>query len=239
MVIGFGIGLKREANWLMLAASSLPNAKLYLLDALIASNEVPLCDVIVFDAQKPGPRFFELYRAHVAAVGVRPLVVLGSVTDDILKLIQWEEHLTVFVPKPYRHEDLRGAILSAHKKSDGTATTKASATRLLDYLSSLDLIDLIQMLCMNHWSGKVRAKLLSTGEEGAIWVSDGAVIHAECGTQSGEEAFYALSGWKRCEHVLEERHPPVAQTITLAWQHLLLEAAHRKDEGEARQSATA
>jgi hypothetical protein len=237
MVIGFGIGPKSEANWVMLAASALPNAKLYLLDALIGSNEVPLCDVIVVDGQKPGPRFIELYRAHVAAVGVRPLVVLGSVTDHILELIQWEEHLTVFVPKPFRLEDLKCAILSAHNKRDGSA--KTTATRLLDYLSSLDMIDLVQMLCMNHWSGKVRAKRLSTGEEGAIWVSDGAVIHAECGTLNGEQAFYALSEWKRCEHVLEERHPPVAQTITLAWQHLLLEAARRKDEGEARQTATA
>jgi hypothetical protein len=246
MVIGFGIWPRTEANWVVLAARSTPDARLVFLDDLLEKREVPVCDLLIIDGEKPGPQFVELYKAHVNSVGIRPMLVLGTAADPVLRLVPWEEHLTVFLPKPYRLEDIKRALQSVIKKAKDSQDAETSSARdekvtprPLDYLSSLQLFDLIQMLCINRWSGMVKVLRLSTGDRGEVCVVNGEIIHAATGGIAGEEAFYGMVTWGRCELGLEERHQPVAQTITLAWQHLLLEGAHRKDELDARIPGTA
>lgn len=106
----------------------------------------------------------------------------------------------------------------------------------LGYLSTLRLSDLIQMLCLNLWAGKIEIKNLASGEQGCVYLNVGVLIHAECENIPAEPACYRMLAWGRCEFNFIEEHPPVVQSIKTHWQHVLLEGARMIDEEEAAAS---
>jgi hypothetical protein len=68
------------------------------------------------------------------------------------------------------------------------------------------------------------------GEKGTIYFNEGEVIHAECGEQKGEEAFYKILSWQDGEFVSKMGTISPIQTINYNWEHLLFEAMRRNDE---------
>ncbi len=67
-------------------------------------------------------------------------------------------------------------------------------------------------------------------EEGRVYLNDGVVVHAEAGSLSGEDAFYALALWNRGNFNYIVGEVPSEPSIRKSGTSLLMEATRRMDE---------
>lgn len=245
--VGLAIGPKKQAQWLELGLQA--HANIRTVSIATAGNEsaVPL-DLWVIDGDNPGPNFLAHYQACLRSMGLGHLLVLGQPGCPALMMVEWDPQRTVFVAKPYAIEDVLRTILQClEKKSSTTAAstaspqqrppappTASSPRKSLGYLSTLKLADLLQMLCMNGWTGRIDIENLGNGENGTVHIRDGNVVDAQQGSQVGESACYRMLAWGRCQFEFTEDAAPLSQTVTTPWQAILLEGARLYDEGSIR-----
>jgi hypothetical protein len=216
---------EKVARWVELSLAPLEAIDVGRFDARGRGAAGPL-DLLVLHGEQPGPDFLPLYRGYAAENGECRKLVMGSPDATAMRLIDWTPELTAFVPKPFALETVRGAVEGMARQRVAGATRQQT----LGYLSTLRLADLLQMLCLNGWSGQIAAEQLSTGRKGSVFLNAGALIHAFTETQQGELACHEMLGWDRCEFQFAEQHPPVVRSIHAPWQHVVLEAARLSDE---------
>lgn len=95
-------------------------------------------------------------------------------------------------------------------------------------LRRVGLNEVIQMECLNHSSSIL--KISGSGTSGAIYISGGAIIHAEAGPLKGPEAVYKLLSLTGGEFNLNPYVDPPERTVDAQWEFLLMEAAQKRDE---------
>jgi pSer/pThr/pTyr-binding forkhead associated (FHA) protein len=101
--------------------------------------------------------------------------------------------------------------------------------------SQMGLADVLQMCCLSRRSGQITFR---SGESyGYVYVQQGRVIHALCGTTEGEEAVYSMLTWPGGGFSLDEDILPHKKTVTLTWEQLLFEGARRADARPSGQKA--
>lgn len=95
-------------------------------------------------------------------------------------------------------------------------------------LVGMRLEDVIQMFCYR----KESTMLTVFHEEawGSIYVHDGGIVHAECDSLVGVEAFYEILGWEKGEFLSQVVLTVPDQTVFMDWQGLLMEGMRQKDE---------
>jgi len=97
-------------------------------------------------------------------------------------------------------------------------------------VSGMSLADILQVKGNNRNSGCLVIEHL--GKSGMIFMREGEVVHAEQGSLSGEEAFYAILGWTGGSFRTEPKVATTSRTIHQVLGFLLLEAFRRLDEGK-------
>jgi pSer/pThr/pTyr-binding forkhead associated (FHA) protein len=98
--------------------------------------------------------------------------------------------------------------------------------------SQMGLPEVLQMCCLSRRSGQITFR---SGESyGFVYIQQGRVLHALCGTTEGEEAIYAMLLWPGGGFTLDEDILPHKKTVTLTWEQLLFEGARRADHGMLR-----
>jgi predicted regulator of Ras-like GTPase activity (Roadblock/LC7/MglB family) len=97
-------------------------------------------------------------------------------------------------------------------------------------LEDMSVADLIQHNCQDNKTAQV--VLEHNGEQATLYFKDGSVVHAQLGTQTGEEVVYQLLGWHTGNFNLSSGQATPAQTIARSWSGLLLEGARRQDEAQ-------
>lgn len=274
MKIGISIWPETNAEWLELSLSAIPNITVDLIASFESISKADY-DILVIDAETPGPNFLAQQKELLAKAERIPIIFLGNTRSPAIQGIDWDNPETTFISKPYKIEEVRtavtvkldalasapeepAALAPAPAPAPEPASEKASAVpeippavpekyktqsqsirpprHALGYLSTLRLSDLIQMLCLNLWAGKIEIKNLASGEQGCVYLNVGVLIHAESENVSAEAACYRMLAWGRCEFNFIEEHPPVVQSIKTHWQHVLLEGARMIDEEEAAAS---
>jgi two-component system chemotaxis response regulator CheB len=95
-------------------------------------------------------------------------------------------------------------------------------------LRNIQLTDIIQMCCLAGASICVRVR--QDQQQGALYVQDGDIVHAECGMLSGVNAFFTILGWPSGQFETLDAPPITQPTIKEPYQFLLMEAARRADE---------
>ena len=95
-------------------------------------------------------------------------------------------------------------------------------------LRNIQLTDIIQMCCLAGTTICVRVS--QDENQGNIFIHDGDIVHAECGTISGVEAFFAILGWPSGQFDTLEASRIPTRTIKEPYQFLLMEAARMADE---------
>ncbi len=93
---------------------------------------------------------------------------------------------------------------------------------------NLKLSDLIQLSAQGRMD--VVFHISQEGEDGKIYIHEGEIIHAACGKKTGIDAFFEIMSWKKGNFRSETYVPPPIQSITLPWEHLLIEAHRWMDE---------
>lgn len=95
--------------------------------------------------------------------------------------------------------------------------------------SEMGLAEVLQMCCISRRSGQI---IFRSGESaGYVYIQQGRVLHAMCGTIEGEEAIYTMLTWPGGGFTLNEDILPHKKTVVATWEQLLFEGARRADEG--------
>jgi two-component system chemotaxis response regulator CheB len=102
-------------------------------------------------------------------------------------------------------------------------------------LRNIQLTDIIQMCCLAGTSLCIRVR--QDDEHGTIYIQEGEVVHAQCGSLTGIDAFFTILGWQSGQFETMDAVAIDSPTIKEPCQFLLLEAAHQADElASARES---
>lgn len=89
-----------------------------------------------------------------------------------------------FIEKPFDVKDLQNTVAQILKQDD-------------QFQGTIDGIDLMDIVQFNGLSGASAAlKVTTFEEEGIIFFKSGHVVHAMCGDQTGEDAFYTILGFQ-------------------------------------------
>ncbi len=106
--------------------------------------------------------------------------------------------------------------------------TKESQEGFKGQFSRLSLSDVIQFSTRGMMSLILEIK--QDEKEGRIYIHKGNIVHAQCKEKTGVEAFYEIMTWKKGEFQTDSYVPPPVYSITLPWEHLLIEAHRIIDE---------
>jgi CheY-like chemotaxis protein len=167
--------------------------------------------------------------------GVQFLGLLQRKYPNVLKVV-----LTGDATEHYRAACLSsGAELFLEKPRDegGWRSVYATLNELARFqpeegfrgvLRRVGLQDILQMECLARSSTVL--KIHAGSVQGVVYVKEGQIIHAQCGSRSGEEAFNYLMGLTGGEFDIQPFAEPSTQTITGSWEFLLMEAARKRDE---------
>jgi len=117
------------------------------------------------------------------------------------------------------------------QNSNPAPNSDPSGTSGFSAQSQMGLPEVLQMCCLSRRSGQITFR---SGESyGFIYIQQGRVLHALCGTIQGEEAIYSMLLWPGGGFSLDEGILPHKKTVTLTWEQLLFEGARRADVGMA------
>jgi pSer/pThr/pTyr-binding forkhead associated (FHA) protein len=95
--------------------------------------------------------------------------------------------------------------------------------------SEAALAEILQSMCGARRSGQLTFR--SAASYGYLFLQQGQVVHAMCGTVEGEEAVYLMLSWPAGTFVLNDDILPHKRTISATWEQLLFEGARRADVG--------
>jgi len=183
-------------------------------------------EIIVLDVEMPvmdGVEFLRLLRhTHPA----QRVVMLSGHPDETVRKSAIELGASLFLQKPSTPEGFRGLFTALEALE---ASGPQSGFR---GVMQVGLQDVLQMECLGRKSSILA---ISTGNRrGQIYISDGAIIHAECGQLQGEMALYGLLGLSGGEFKLHPFAEPTRRTISGQHEFLLMEAARLHDENHSQ-----
>jgi hypothetical protein len=91
------------------------------------------------------------------------------------------------------------------------------------------VLDILQMCCLSGRSGALQ--MVSGANVGTVYLRDGQIVHAEAGTECGNDALVEIVSWGEIEFAYDRAASPGVETVSKAWNALLLDAL---EEGKRR-----
>jgi CheY-like chemotaxis protein len=210
---------KREPSWIVHTAA-------HYSDALNCLKSHPV-DLVVLDINMPVMDGLQLLTMLKRSRPALPVVVLSGMATPETREYALQHGASLFLSKL----DMGAGFDSIYPALE--ATVEAPAEGFKGIVRQVGLTELLQLECLARKSSVLEIK--GPNAEGRIYISEGAIIHAEIGDVLGEKALAGLYGLKGGEFRLAPFTQPSRHTIDGHWEGLLLEAAQVCDEraGEA------
>jgi pSer/pThr/pTyr-binding forkhead associated (FHA) protein len=130
----------------------------------------------------------------------------------------------------YYHGDATGiSVLMSQANGDFLRGVHPAAPTGVSTQIEAGLAEILQPICTGRRSGELTFR---SGESyGYLFLQQGQVVHAMCGSLEGEEAVYLMLSWPPGTFLLNSDILSHKKTISAAWEQLLFEGARRADEG--------
>ncbi len=203
-----------KANWAFRTATNHSQA----LEQLKAQP----VDLVVLDVEMPVMDGIEFLRLLRHTYPRQRVVMLSALFNENSRKAAMELGATLFLEKPTTPEGFQGLF--------ATLDTLVAAEQHVGFRGVMEvgLQDVLQMECLNRKSSILA---VSTGNRrGQIFISEGSIVHAECGQLQGEMALYSLLGLMGGEFTLHPFTEPSRRSISGQYEFLLMEAARLRDE---------
>jgi|GEM_PF-4558853 len=120
-----------------------------------------------------------------------------------------------YIEKPFRFEDLIGLL-------DGMLSEQSHFRSR----SGLDIIEVLEMLCMGNKSMAVRVR--TEDGDGMVFVQDGEIVHADYLGRYGPGAFHEIVTFRNAAISTDPSGETNERTITQNWKELTEEAWRRR-----------
>jgi CheY-like chemotaxis protein len=189
-------------------------------------------DLLVIDIHMPlvdGLQFLNLLQRKYPNI---LKVVLTGDPSDHYRALCLSNGAELFLEKPRDEGGWRTVHATLHE-----LTRLQPEEGFRGVLRRVGLQDVLQMECLARNSTLLQIQAGST--QGMVYVKEGQIIHAQCGSRTGEDAFNYLLGLAGGEFDVQPFAEPPAKSITGSWEFLLMEAARKRDEqGHTQPSAS-
>jgi hypothetical protein len=127
---------------------------------------------------------------------------------------------TKVFPEPIDGEALLAAIARAETATEGAPDL-------------FHVADVIQMCCLSRRSGALQ--MVKERKSGIVFLRNGTIVHAETTVARGRDAFFEMASWEYVEFAYDRTVRPPVETITNAWDEVLIESVERRKEEKAQQ----
>lgn len=171
-----------------------------------------------------------LLLTQLEADGIDGLAV-GGALSEIFPGLQ-----TLFLP-PYPASDQRLVVAETKvfpEPIDGEGLLASIARAEVVKAGAPDLYhvaDVLQMCCLSRRSGAIQ--MVKGSKSGIAFLRDGQIVHAETTGERGRDALSEIVEWQYVEFAYDRTVRPPAETITLPWDEVLIEAVERHKQGKA------
>ena len=181
-------------------------------------------DLVVLDLSMPvmdGLQFLRLIaRTHP---GQQVVIWTGRASEENRRVCQ--ESGAALVLEKVITSDGFSAVFSALDALAGAAPQEG----FRGVMRRVGLEEVLQLECLGRKSSIL--EVFTQNARGRIFIHDGSIIHAECGSLQGEVGLYALLGLKGGDFNFLAFTEPAQRTISGQYEFLLMEAARLRDEG--------
>lgn len=180
-------------------------------------------DLLVIDIHMPlvdGLQFLNLLQRKYP--NVLKVILTGDASDHYRTLCL-SNGAELFLEKPRDEGGWRTVYATLHE-----LTRLQPEDGFRGVLRRVGLTDILQMECLARNSSIL--KIHAGGIIGTVYVKEGQIVHAQCGSRTGEEAFNYLLGLAGGEFDVQPFAEPAVRTISGSWEFLLMEAARKRDE---------
>lgn len=188
--------------------------------------------LIISDVRIGEENGFQLLRAIRSRYPNIGLMMMTAYRSPGYRQMADELGVAFFIEKPFAISMLAKAVdrFFNQRAAQLPPPPAALATGKNSALEHFSIQDLVQLFCLNGRSVLITVTISPMHPVGYLFLQKGRVVHAEWGSQKGEEAFYSLLMHQSPQLGLEDCDREIPASITSSWEQLLLESARRVDE---------
>ena len=175
--------------------------------------------LVVTDLKMPRMDGLELL-AHIMEYypDIPVIIITGYSTPEMERMAK-AGGAVGYIAKPFLIEDLARQILTAlRKESEGGTLQNVSSGMFMQ------LIEMEQKTCT------IRLEDKFSGQKGILFFHEGELLDARVNELQGEDAAYEIFAWDQVNLSIQNGCALRNKRIQAEMQHLILEAARRKDE---------
>ena len=178
-------------------------------------------DLITVDVEMPGVDGVELLGILHQKYPQIPQVAMTGLVTEARREVCLANGAEMCLQKPLSFEEAKALFTMIAELTQLQPTEEFRGV-----LRKVELMDLVQMKCA---AGNSTVLEVAAGDnKGAICIHNGMMIHADCGTLRGEEAFHRLVAFPGSQFRLRPFVMPAERTITRPWESLVMEAVRKR-----------
>ncbi len=185
---------------------------------IIKSTKV---DILITDIRMPGASGIDLILELKKINPEAKAIVITAFGSELLKKKSEHAGALHYIEKPFRLSHLCTLVKKIIEEEE---------EGFKGNVSQLQLVDVLQMLCINKRTMVVEVK--NKEKTGRIYILNGEIIHCQCETKEGKEACFEILSWKNGEFNLFPLNQPseIKRTINDNWMSLFMEGMKEIDE---------
>ena len=191
----------------------------------VESLKKSVISLVVTDLKMPRMDGFELLAHIMEYYPDIPVVIITGYSTPEMEHLAREGGAIGYIAKPFLIENLARQIMTTlRKESEGGSLHNVSSGMFLQ------LVEMEQKTCTIRLDDK------NTGKKGILFFREGELLDARANDLQGEDAAYEIFSWDQVNLSIQNGCALKEKRIQSELQHLILEAARRKDE-DAREPA--
>ena len=175
--------------------------------------------LVVTDLKMPGMDGFELLAHIMEHYPDIPVIIITGYSTPEMEHLAREGGAVGYIAKPFLIENLARQILSTlRRESEGGTLHNVSSGMFLQ------LVEMEQKTCT------IRLEDKFSNKKGILFFQEGDLLDARVNDLQGENAAYEIFSWDQVNLSIQNGCALKEKRIHSEMQHLILEAARRKDE---------
>ncbi len=184
---------------------------------MIKSNRI---DLLITDIRMPGVNGIDLLLELKKKNPEAGAIVITAYGSETIKKRSEDAGALYYLEKPFKLSHLYAVVKKYLSEEEGFKGN----------VSKLDLVDILQMVCLNRKSMLVEIK--QNNKLGKVYIQNGEIIHCQCESKEGKEACFEILSWKNGEFNLLPftEFAKIKRTINESYMTLFMEGLKRVDE---------
>jgi CheY-like chemotaxis protein len=188
----------------------------------LESLKKSVISLVVTDLKMPRMDGFELLAHIMKHYPDIPVIIITGYSTPEMEHLAREGGAVGYIAKPFLIEKLARQIMTTlRKESEGGTLHNVSSGMFL------------QLVGMEQKTCTIRLEDKFSGKKGILFFHEGQLLDARVKDLQGEDAAYEVFSWDQVNLSIQNGCALKDKRITSDMQHLILEAARRKDENLA------